>query len=50
MDKYKQKILDIETNLNEVNSEIMTSFDSLAEKFVAGENVTLYKDRVDSVS
>ena len=49
MDKYQNEVLNTEKDLNEINSKIITSFDSIAEKFVAGENIKLYSERLDSV-
>lgn len=49
MDRFKGQLYNTETNLNQLNSNIITSFDSLAERFVAGENVTLFADRIDDI-
>jgi len=49
MENYKRDILNTENNLNELNSKIINSFDTLAERFVAGEKITLFKDKIDRI-
>lgn len=47
--KFIPRILNTENNLNELNTKMITSMDDIAERFVAGENIQLFANRVDSV-
>jgi replicative DNA helicase len=46
---FENKCLNTEIDLNELNSEIITSLDGLAEEFVSNEKVVLYKDKIDDI-